>query len=44
MLDAVEIGTQTVLYGDTVDEAHLLGLLNRFRIRGLLITEMRPRP
>jgi hypothetical protein len=35
----MEIGTQTELYGGIVDEAHLLGLLNRFRIRGLLITE-----
>ncbi|MGA5200517.1 hypothetical protein [Streptomyces variegatus] len=38
------IGTQTVLYGDVVDEAHLWGLLNRFQLCGLLIVEMRPRP
>lgn len=43
-LEAVVIGKQTVFYGDVIDEAHLFGLLARFRMFGLLIVEMRPFP
>ncbi|MEU0061633.1 hypothetical protein [Streptomyces sp. NPDC006334] len=43
-LDTVVIGTQTVFYGAVMDEAHLFGLLARFQLCGLLITEMRPHP
>ncbi|MFF5968253.1 hypothetical protein ACFY64_31925 [Streptomyces collinus] len=43
-LHTAVIGTQTMFYGPVVDEAHLLGLLDRFRSCGLLLIEMRPRP
>ncbi|MGW0615815.1 hypothetical protein [Streptomyces sp. NPDC002788] len=43
-LEAVVIGKQPVFYGDVIDEAHLFGLLARFRMLGLLIVEMRPLP
>ena len=43
-LEAVVIGDQTVFYGDVVDEAHLFGLLARFRMLHLLIVDMRPLP
>ncbi|MGW7385555.1 hypothetical protein [Streptomyces sp. NPDC054794] len=43
-LEAVVIGKQTVFYGDVIDEAHLFGLLARFRMLGLPIVEMRPLP
>ncbi|MGW7259436.1 hypothetical protein [Streptomyces sp. NPDC054834] len=43
-LDAVMLGRQTVFYGTVIDEAHLFGLLARFRMLGLLVTEMRPLP
>ncbi|MEV5731258.1 MULTISPECIES: hypothetical protein [Streptomyces] len=43
-LDTVMIGSQTVLFGNVLDHAHLMNLLNRFRACGLLLTEMRPRP
>jgi hypothetical protein len=43
-LEAVVIGKQTVFYGDVIGEAHLFGLLARFRMFGLLIVEMRPFP
>ncbi|MGK5693290.1 hypothetical protein ACSNOJ_10370 [Streptomyces sp. URMC 128] len=43
-LDAVVVGSQTVFYGHVVDQAHLWGLLTRFQLCGLLITDMRPRP
>jgi hypothetical protein len=40
----VVIGNHTVFYGDVSDEAHLFGLLARFRMLGLPIVEMRPLP
>ncbi|MBY8846919.1 hypothetical protein [Streptomyces sp. SP2-10] len=42
--EAVVIGKQTVFYGDVIDEAHLFGLLDRFRVFGLRIVEIRPLP
>lgn len=38
------LGSQTVFYGDVIDEAHLFGLLARFRVLNLLVLEMRPLP
>ncbi|MFJ8142268.1 hypothetical protein [Streptomyces sp. NPDC096013] len=43
-LDAVMLGRQTVFYGTVIEEARLFGLLARFRMRGLLVTDMRPQP
>ncbi|GAA2768510.1 hypothetical protein GCM10010103_75520 [Streptomyces paradoxus] len=43
-LDSVMLGRQTVFFGTVIDEAHLFGLLARFRMLGLLVTEMRPLP
>jgi hypothetical protein len=43
-LDAVILGPQTVFYGTVIDEAHLFGLLARFRMLGLRVTEMRHLP
>ncbi|MFF4360219.1 hypothetical protein [Streptomyces sp. NPDC001604] len=43
-LVAVTMGSQTLFYGDVIDEAHLFGLLARFRKLNLLIMEMRPLP
>ncbi|MFF7049687.1 hypothetical protein ACFY94_15165 [Streptomyces griseorubiginosus] len=43
-LDVALLGSQTVFYGAVIDEAHLFGLLARFRMLGLLVMEMRPQP
>lgn len=43
-LDHVVMSGQTVLYGPVVDEAHLYGLLARFRSVGLRVLEMRQLP
>ncbi len=43
-LEVATLGEQTIFYGAVVDEAHLLGLLARFRMLGLLVTEMRQVP
>ncbi|GAA2504909.1 hypothetical protein [Streptomyces longisporus] len=43
-LVALMMGSQTVFYGDVIDEAHLFGLLARFRRLNLLVLEMRPLP
>ncbi|MER7484145.1 hypothetical protein ABTX60_42110 [Streptomyces sp. NPDC126510] len=43
-LDSVMLGRQTVFYGTVIDEAQLFGQLARFRMLGLLVTEMRPLP
>ncbi|MFI8194464.1 hypothetical protein ACIF8T_38070 [Streptomyces sp. NPDC085946] len=44
MLDAAALGEDTVWYGAVIDEAHLFGLLARFRILDLLVTQMRQAP
>lgn len=38
------VSGQTLLYGPVVDEAHLYGLLARFRSLGLRVVEMRQLP
>ncbi|MET7608914.1 hypothetical protein ABZS96_42490 [Streptomyces avermitilis] len=43
-LKPVVIAEQTVLYGPVLDQAHLFGLLARFRTYRLPLTEMRPLP
>ncbi|MEU3512290.1 hypothetical protein ABZ733_31310 [Streptomyces longwoodensis] len=43
-LDYVMVSGQTLLYGPVVDEAHLYGLLARFRSLGLRVVEMRQLP
>ncbi|MFF9108752.1 MULTISPECIES: hypothetical protein [unclassified Streptomyces] len=43
-LEHVVISGQTLLYGPVVDEAHLYGLLARFRSLGLRVVEMRQLP
>ncbi|GHD54360.1 hypothetical protein ACIP3D_10710 [Streptomyces longwoodensis] len=43
-LDHVMVSGQTLLYGPVVDEAHLYGLLARFRSLGLRVVEMRQLP
>ncbi|MEV0170055.1 hypothetical protein AB0I00_02850 [Streptomyces sp. NPDC050803] len=43
-LNHVVMAGQTVLYGPVVDEAHLYGLLARFRSVGLRVVEMRQLP
>ncbi|MEU2280918.1 hypothetical protein ABZ614_02910 [Streptomyces sp. NPDC013178] len=40
-LNHVVVSGQTVLYGPVTDEAHLYGLLARFRSLGLRVVEMR---
>ncbi|MFE9454533.1 hypothetical protein [Streptomyces sp. NPDC006739] len=41
-LRAVSIAGQTVFYGAVLDQAHLFGLLARFRRCRLPLAEMRP--
>ncbi|MFI6035048.1 hypothetical protein ACIBBD_12955 [Streptomyces sp. NPDC051315] len=43
-LGHVVMSGQTVLYGPVIDEAHLYGLLARFRSLGLRVMEMRQLP
>ncbi|MEU5533944.1 hypothetical protein [Streptomyces sp. NPDC020362] len=43
-LDHVVMSGQTLLFGRVVDEAHLYGLLARFRSLGLRVLEMRQVP
>ncbi|GGW42287.1 hypothetical protein GCM10010503_18350 [Streptomyces lucensis JCM 4490] len=43
-LDHVVVAGQTLLFGPVVDEAHLYGLLARFRSVGLRVVEMRQLP
>lgn len=43
-LDSVMLADKTVFYGTVIDEAQLFGLLARFRMPGLLVTQMRPLP
>jgi hypothetical protein len=43
-LDHVVMSGQTVLFGPVVDEAHVYGLLDRFRSLGLRVMEMRQLP
>ncbi|CAL9288501.1 hypothetical protein ABZ568_16230 [Streptomyces olindensis] len=43
-LDHVLMAGQTVLFGRVIDEAHLFGLLSRFRALGLRVVEMRQLP
>ncbi|MFJ5776946.1 hypothetical protein [Streptomyces sp. NPDC093094] len=43
-LEHVVMSGQTVLYGPVVDDAHLYGLLARFRSLGLRVVEMRQLP
>ncbi|MFF9094957.1 MULTISPECIES: hypothetical protein [unclassified Streptomyces] len=43
-LEHVVISGQTLLYGPVVDDAHLYGLLARFRSLGLRVVEMRQLP
>ncbi|WP_055530383.1 hypothetical protein [Streptomyces graminilatus] len=43
-LARVLIHRQTVFFGPVTDEAHLYGLLARFRNLGLHVEEMRPVP
>ncbi|CAM5658140.1 hypothetical protein GCM10010261_62310 [Streptomyces pilosus] len=43
-MEAATLGEDTVLYGAVIDEAHLFGLLARFRVLGVLVTEMRQVP
>ncbi|MFF4021163.1 hypothetical protein [Streptomyces sp. NPDC001843] len=43
-LEAATLGKQTVFYGTVVDDAHLYGLVDRFRMLGLLVAEMRQMP
>ncbi|MEU9015616.1 hypothetical protein AB0D12_39255 [Streptomyces sp. NPDC048479] len=38
------IAEQTVFYRPVVNEAHMFGLFTRFRMLGLLVTEMGPLP
>ncbi|WP_326614729.1 hypothetical protein OIE62_22355 [Streptomyces scopuliridis] len=40
-LDRVLAPRQTLFIGEVTDEAHLFGLLNRFRDLGLSVEEMR---
>ncbi|PBC76923.1 hypothetical protein BX265_1644 [Streptomyces sp. TLI_235] len=43
-LDSYVVPSQTVLFGQVVDEAHLYGLLDRFRALGLRVVEFRQLP
>ncbi|MEU1940775.1 hypothetical protein ACH49O_40645 [Streptomyces coeruleorubidus] len=43
-LEVATLGEQTVFHGAVVDEALLFGLLARFCMLGLLVTEMRQAP
>ncbi|MFI9150452.1 hypothetical protein [Streptomyces sp. NPDC053367] len=43
-LDHVRMSGQTVLFGPVIDEAHLYGLLARFRSLGVRVLEMRQLP
>ncbi|MEU5116684.1 hypothetical protein AB0G64_34930 [Streptomyces longwoodensis] len=43
-LDHVTVWGQTLLYGPVIDEAHLYGLLARFRSLRLRVVEMRQLP
>ncbi|GAA4875478.1 hypothetical protein ACGFX4_24910 [Kitasatospora sp. NPDC048365] len=43
-LESVTVPGQTMLFGDVVDEAHLYGLLRRFQVLGLTVTELRRLP
>jgi hypothetical protein len=43
-LEVATLGEQRVCHGAVVDEALLFGLLARFRMLGLLVTEMRQAP
>lgn len=43
-LEGVFVPNQTILYGQVTDDAHLYGLLNRFRAFGLHVTELRELP
>ncbi len=43
-LDHVLMFGQTLLFGPVIDEAHLYGLLARFRSLGLRVVEMRQLP
>ncbi|HET9168239.1 MAG TPA: hypothetical protein VFN97_02350 [Actinospica sp.] len=43
-LDGILVAKQTILFGQIVDEAHLYGLLARFRALGLHVAELRRLP
>ncbi|MFD9124391.1 hypothetical protein [Kitasatospora sp. NPDC059571] len=43
-LEGFVVSSQTVLFGDVVDDAHLYGLLARFQSLGLRVTEFRQLP
>ncbi|MEU9300821.1 hypothetical protein [Streptomyces sp. NPDC048269] len=43
-LDTVPAPSQTLFFGPVTDEAHLYGLLGRFRDLGLRVEEMRRLP
>ncbi|MEU8511056.1 hypothetical protein AB0C76_05635 [Kitasatospora sp. NPDC048722] len=43
-LDRMPVAEQTVFVGPVIDEAHLFGLLARFRSLGLSVLEMRQLP
>ncbi|KXX55305.1 hypothetical protein [Rhodococcus sp. LB1] len=43
-LDSVRMPDQTLFHGEVTDEAHLYGLLARFRNLGLHVLEMRQLP